>query len=283
MTRVLSALVLLPVVIGTIWFLPPQGTLFLAVIAGVLACNEYCDLARALQITISTGIAATAVILVCCAMWFSGRPGEMYTTIDGHIMGRIAPNAVALMLLATAIVTGLVSVAAGRPHPGVLADAAATMFAPIYLGLPLGSLAAIRSEWTGGGPVHLLLLLGVIVVSDSAQYYTGRAFGKRPLSPAISPKKTVEGAIGGMVFGTAAFVAGGLYFFTTPLWILMLLGAAIAGFGIIGDLFESPLKRSAGVKDASQLIPGHGGVLDRIDSWLFAAPVCFMFLGVLTS
>jgi phosphatidate cytidylyltransferase len=282
MTRVLSALVLLPLVIGTIWFLPSQGTLILDAVSGVLACIEYRDLARALQITISTGICATAVVLVCCAMWFSGHPGDMFTTIDGQIRRQMAPNAVAFVLLAAAIVTGLVSVASGRPYPGVLADAAATMFAPIYIGLPLGALAAIRAEWTGGGPLPLLLLLGVIVVSDSAQYYTGRAFGKRPLSPAISPKKTVEGAIGGMVFGTAAFVAGGLYLFTAPMWMLVLLGAAMALLGIIGDLFESLLKRSAGVKDSSQLIPGHGGVLDRIDSWLFAAPVYYMFLPVLT-
>ena len=111
------------------------------------------------------------------------------------------------------------------------------------------------------------------MVSDSAQYYTGRAFGKRPLAPTISPKKTVEGAIGGMVFGTLATAVGGHYVFTSsPIWVLALLGAAISLLGIVGDLFESLLKRSAGVKDSSNLIPGHGGVLDRIDSWLFAAP-----------
>src|SRR5258705_1423141 len=130
MTRVLSALVLLPVVIGTIWFLPSQGTLVLAAIAGVLACIEYRDLARALQITINTGISATAVVLVCCAMWFSGNSGDMFTTIDDQIQWQMAPNAVAFVLLAAVSVTGLVAVASGRPYPGVLADAAAALFAP---------------------------------------------------------------------------------------------------------------------------------------------------------
>ena len=258
MTRVLTALVLLPIVIGVIWFLPSQGTLVLAAIAGVLACFEFRDLAGALQIRIPVGICAAAVVFVCCAMWSSA--------------------AVPFVLLAALIVTGAVAVAGGRPSPGVLADAAATMFAPIYIGLPLGALVAIRTEWSGGGRLPLLLLLAVIVVSDSAQYYTGRAFGKRPLSPAISPKKTIEGAVGGVVFGTAAFAAGGVYLFPAPLWMLLLLGAAMSLLGIVGDLFESLLKRSAGVKDSSQLIPGHGGVLDRIDSWLFAAPVYYMFL-----
>jgi phosphatidate cytidylyltransferase len=122
------------------------------------------------------------------------------------------------------------------------------------------------------------LLLAVIVVSDSAQYYTGRAVGRRPLAPTISPKKTIEGAIGGVVFGTLAFTVGGRYVFASPLWILALSGAAISLLGIVGDLFESLLKRSAGVKDSSNLIPGHGGVLDRIDSWLFAAPVYYVFV-----
>jgi phosphatidate cytidylyltransferase len=103
-------------------------------------------------------------------------------------------------------------------------------------------------------------------------------FGKRPLAPAISPKKTVEGAMGGILFGTAAMFAGGLRLFpaATPV-ILLLASATVVGMGIVGDLFESLLKRSAGVKDSSTLIPGHGGVLDRIDSWLFAGPVYYVF------
>jgi phosphatidate cytidylyltransferase len=145
----------------------------------------------------------------------------------------------------------------------------------LYIGLPLGAIAALH---TIGGREAVLLLMVTIVVSDTAQYYTGRAFGRVPLAPSISPKKTREGAIGGVVFGTVAMTLGGLRVFpaAAPL-VMVLAGATVVLLGIAGDLFESLLKRSAGVKDSSARIPGHGGVLDRIDSWLFAGPVYYVF------
>ena len=123
-----------------------------------------------------------------------------------------------------------------------------------------------------------MLLLATIVVSDTGQYYTGRAFGRRPLAPSISPKKTVEGLIGGVLLGVVAMVVGGQWVFPDASIVMLLLAStAVVWLGIVGDLFESLLKRSAGVKDSSHLIPGHGGILDRIDSWLFAAPVFYVF------
>jgi phosphatidate cytidylyltransferase len=274
MTRVLSALVLLPVLIGVVWLLPPEGTLVLALVVAVLAFSEYRNLARALGITVPGGIGGVAVAVACYEMWWADQPADflMHGTAEPH------GNMVYLVLLAALIVVGAVSVGRGRPAPGALADAAATLFAPLYIGLPLGALAAVRDGWGRDGRLALLLLAVVIIVSDSAQYYTGRAFGRRPLSPQISPKKTVEGAIGGVVFATLAMALGGRYVFWAPVWVLALAGAAISLLGIVGDLFESLLKRSAGIKDSSNLIPGHGGVLDRIDSWLFAAPVYYVFV-----
>jgi phosphatidate cytidylyltransferase len=262
MTRVLSALVLLPVVIGTVWFLPPEGTLLLALVAAVLAYVEYAAIATALGARVLGGSGA-AVVLACLAV-AAGGPGGADT-----------------VLMSALIVVGAVAVSTGSPGPGVLANVGASLFAPVYIGMPLGALAAVRARPNGREAV--LLLMAVIVVSDSAQYYTGRAFGRRPLAPSISPKKTVEGAIGGMVFGTAAMAVGGRSVFGVEWWLLALAGATIAALGIVGDLFESLLKRSAGVKDSSHLIPGHGGVLDRIDSWLFAAPVYYVFVRWLAS
>ena len=257
MARVVSALVLLPVVIGTIWFLPPIGTLTLASIAGVLGVYEYAAISAALGASIPRLLIAVAVV------------GAVISVGGGYLSAEI-------VLMSAVILFGALAVSAGGPGPGVLAAVAASVFPVAYLGLPLGAFVAVRAF---GGREAILLLMVTIVVSDSAQYYCGRAFGKRPLSPAISPKKTLEGAIGGMVFGTLTMTIGGLYIFAgTPPGMLILVGACIAALGIVGDLFESLLKRSAGVKDSSHLIPGHGGILDRIDSWLFAAPLYYAFV-----
>ena len=151
---------------------------------------------------------------------------------------------------------------------------------PLYIGLPLGVFAWLQAV---GGPGPTTWLLAVIAVSDSAQYYTGRALGRVKLAPAISPAKTREGAMGGVV---AAAIAG---FLLGPLWLPAFSAGEAAGiavllamFGMAGDLFESLLKRSAGLKDSSSLIPGHGGILDRLDSHLFAAPVFYVCLRLLS-
>jgi len=155
--------------------------------------------------------------------------------------------------------------------------AGAAMLPILYLGLPIGTLIAIRET---RGPQGLFLLMLTVMVSDTAQYYTGRLFGRRPLAPAISPKKTVEGAIGGFIFGPALLAGVGHWWLPdVPLAMRIALGAAVVAVGIAGDLFESMLKRSAGVKDSSTLIPGHGGVLDRVDSLLFVLPVSYILFG----
>ena len=147
----------------------------------------------------------------------------------------------------------------------------------LYLGLPIGVMTALRETH---GPRVLFLLMLTVIASDVAQYYTGRAVGRRPLALTVSPKKTMEGAVGGLVFGTAVAVAAGHWWLPEASWPLrVVMGIVLVAAGIVGDLFESMLKRSAGVKDSFALIPGHGGVLDRIDALLFAAPAYYVILG----
>jgi phosphatidate cytidylyltransferase len=260
MTRVLSALVLLPVVIGTVWFLPAVATLALATVAAVLAFVEYARIMAAID--------SRVPVLVTAA-------GVAAATI-GVGAGLAATD---IILMSAVVATGAIAVAGGTVDPAVLRGVAASILPIAYIGLPLGAIAAVR---TFAGREAVLLLMGTIVISDSAQYYCGRAFGRTLLAPAISPKKTVEGAVGGLIFGTAAMAVGGRWVFPdTPLLLLLVVSACVTAAGMVGDLFESMMKRSAGVKDSSQLIPGHGGVLDRIDSWLFAAPLYYAFAGYL--
>jgi phosphatidate cytidylyltransferase len=257
MARVLSALVLLPVVVGTVWFLPPIATLALATIAALLAFSEYVTIVSALGGYVPRVVIGAAVAAACISV------GGGYLSAE-------------IIVMSALIVVGALAVASGAPGPAVLRDSAASMLPVAYIGLPLGAIAAVRAV---EGREAVLLLMLTIVISDSAQYYCGRAFGRRPLAPSISPKKTLEGAIGGLLFGTLAMTLGGRWVFPeAPVLLLALVSACISALGIVGDLFESLLKRSAGVKDSSNIIPGHGGVLDRIDSWLFAAPLYYAFI-----
>lgn len=257
MARVLSALVLLPLVLGAVWFLPPIATLVLATVAALLAFREYATIVSALGAHIPRLVTAAGVGAACISV------GGGYLSAE-------------IILMSAVIVVGALAVASGSPGPAVLRDSAASIMPIAYIGLPLGAIAAVRAF---AGREAVLLLMLTIVISDSAQYYCGRTFGRRPLAPSISPKKTLEGAIGGLAFGTLAMTVGGRWILPqAPLLLLILASACIAALGIVGDLFESLLKRSAGVKDSSHIIPGHGGVLDRIDSWLFAAPLYYAFI-----
>lgn len=256
MLRILSGFVLIVIFFGGIWFLPP--TLLLVVAEGVLllAFIEYARLAEALGVRVPRAVSAAAAMATCAAVGL-GIPLE-------------------LPLVAVLVSLGGIVVASRTPAPGVLGEIAAGAFPVIYLGLPLGTFVALHAL---AGREAVLLLLATVIISDSAQYFTGRLFGRTKLSPAISPKKTVEGAVGGFILAPIAMAA------LAPWWLpgrstgwALLVGLALVGLGIAGDLFESLLKRSAGVKDSSSLIPGHGGVLDRIDAMLFAAPVFYVLL-----
>ena len=256
MTRLLTAALLLPAVLAVVWFLPPLATLLLAIVAAELALIEYGRIAAALGAPIHP-LTSALVIAACAAVGSSVFP-------------------LTVVMLAALVIVGTLAVATAAPGPAVLPRVAASLFAVVYIGLPLGAIAAIR---TIGGREAVVLLMITIVASDSAQYYTGRAFGRVPLAPAISPKKTREGAIGGVVFGSAVLILGSrLVFPGAPSLALVVAAMLVVMLGIAGDLFESLLKRSAGVKDSSALIPGHGGILDRIDSWLFAGPAYYLFL-----
>ena len=146
-------------------------------------------------------------------------------------------------------------------------------FGAIYIGFFATHLILLM---TNGGPWSLVLLTAITIATDSAAYYTGSYLGKTKLCPAISPGKTVVGLIGGLIGGTITGISIGLLFLPacSPL-VIGLVSLAIAAIGMASDLIESMVKRTTRIKDSGSLLPGHGGILDRIDSLLAAAPVFY--------
>ena len=259
MTRVLSGVVLGVVALAVIWFLNSTALLGVALAVCALAFHEYELIVEKIGARIPYWTALVATLLACVMVPFE------WIDIESVL-------AASLLMVAFNV---LASARTGSP---LLADTAAAMLAPVYIGLPLGSLVGVHAM---AGREAVLLLVATVAVSDTAQYYTGRTLGRTPLAPARSPKKTREGAIGGFVVAPAFLAVAGSYWLPSyPWWWHASLGFGIVVAGIIGDLFESMLKRAADMKDSGTLIPGHGGVLDRIDALLFAAPVFYFFLRV---
>mgnify|MGYP001259581578 FL=1 len=263
MTRLWSGAALAMLAVAVVWWAPPLVFVGVAALLLVLACEEYA------RLIVPHG-APIPFALWCAAAALAGSAVVVPGVSLSHVVS---------LLLATVVICGSVAVLRWRGGDA-LSGVSAAVFAPLYLGFPIGALVRVREEQ---GPAGLFLLMLTVMLSDTAQYYTGRAFGQRPLAPAISPKKTVEGAVGGLVVGSLVFALAGGWWLDRPwpLSIRLALGATIVAAGILGDLFESMLKRHAGVKDSGSLIPGHGGVLDRIDALLFATPVYFIALTLL--
>jgi CDP-diglyceride synthetase len=268
-SRFVSGAVLLVGVGAALWLLAPIYLLGIALVVVLLAFREYVDIAARAGVTVSRPAAGTATAIACVAVAIPGLPVE--AALAGTTLA-LAALSLATAMNNTAEKSGGHAGAAGA----ALQTVAISAFAPLYIGVPLGLLAATR--WTLGREATLLLIL-TVVISDTFQYYSGRLFGRHLLAPVISPKKTIEGAVGGLagaILGVA--VIGHWWLPQMGLPARLALGFALAAVGIVGDLFESLLKRSVGMKDASSVIPGHGGVLDRIDALLFAAPVFYVFV-----
>jgi len=257
MTRVLSGVVLGVAALALIWFLSSIALLLVALIVAAMAFHEYERIVDAIGAKVPYWTALLATLLACSMVPFQ------WVDIESIL-------AASLLLIALNVI---LSDRVGAP---LLADTAAAVLAPVYIGVPLGCLVGVHAI---GGREAVLLLIATVAMSDTAQYYTGRTLGRTPLSPLRSPKKTREGAVGGFVIAPIFLAVAGSYWLPAyPWWWHASVGLGIVASGIIGDLFESMLKRAANMKDSGTLIPGHGGVLDRIDALLFAAPVFYFFL-----
>jgi len=267
--RIASSIVLIPFFVWVTTGAPAWVFQLLVVAASAVACRE---LARMFERT-GRPIATWLTVGVGAALTASFAT-SLYTGlgINGHAV-RWMPTPELALLVGVGLICSAPLWSSGRP---LVESTANTLFGAIYIGWLLGY--AIWLQGRADGPQLVLFLVGVTWAGESAAYLVGSSVGRRRLAPVLSPGKTVEGAIAQVIVSIAAALALGF-------WLLPacgLLGAAGAGvvlgvIGQVGDLAESAIKRSIGTKDTGDLIPGHGGMLDRIDSLLFNAPALYLY------
>jgi phosphatidate cytidylyltransferase len=268
LTRVITAAVLLPVLVVSIIF-PRLSLVFVLLTAAamVAALFEFWLLARKQQIR-----ADAAAGLLSAAALFT----VFYFTEPGKLPDLLMIQLILILLTIGSLVAAMLR---GAPFDRMITSAGVTVLSVMYIVLLGGHLIALRVGFAPELSKHLLAFFFLIIMgADAAAYYGGRGFGKHKLAPGISPGKTWEGAVAGMLASLLlAAVAHYWFFAELPTKFALPLAALMNVVSVIGDLTESALKRSAGAKDTATILPGHGGVLDRMDSLLFNAPVIYYF------
>ena len=197
------------------------------------------------------------------------------TTVRANLL---PANTVILALLALTILVSL-TVRLGKGTAGYVRDASATVLVIGYCAVLGSTLILMLSDPHGTARVTTFIL--VTAASDTGGYIAGVLFGKHPMAPAVSPKKSWEGFAGSVILATAAAIGLTFIALQCPWWVGLILGPVLAAVGTAGDLIESSIKRDLGIKDMSNFIPGHGGVMDRLDSLLANAPVAWFLLYLL--
>ena len=283
-TRVLTAAILAPMIVAIVVFGEPWLSILLAIL-GFLALVELIALLDAggfeppqvLALVAGLGVLASGLVMANR----NGVGGPLAALLDASD----PPGLVAAALVAAILVVGIAAFTRAEPRAGFLTWAI-TSFGVAYVGLLLPAIALVArlapsggSSGTAVGVIDLpsgvawtLTLVLVVWGYDTGAYLTGRWLGRRRLIDHISPSKTVEGLAGGLVAATFAAGLGALLIGLEP-WHPLVIGPLVGIAAQAGDLAESMVKRAAGRKESGVIIPGHGGVLDRIDSFLFAAPV----------
>lgn len=233
----------------------------------VLAVLEYVELLKKQNFRPQTAIMIiSSLVLLFLVHWMHfpipGLPVIAQFNIEGFFT---------FILIIVFFTTLTLELFRGNPEQG-LVNAAVNLFGTVYIGFMFAYILLLR--FIPNGFFYLLFALGVTWLNDSMAYFVGVNFGKHKLSPRISPHKTIEGSIGGVGGGLLAAVILGIYF-QKSLSPLLVMAFLVSIAGQFGDLVESIIKRNAGVKDSGTFLPGHGGILDRLDSLLFTGPVVY--------
>jgi phosphatidate cytidylyltransferase len=288
--RIATAVVLIPIVLALILRAPVPVLAVAAALVALVTIHEFLRLALAYGVKPMPWPTYLFTIVFFAALAIGGG-GETPLLSTGKFL--------VVMAFAAAIAPFIFLTRAMREGElrGGYPSAAASVFAFSYIALPLGMLVQLRQQWAGA--FYLLYLLLVVWAGDVFAYFVGKTIGRHLMSPRISPKKTWEGAIASVV---ASIIVGWLLFLYAqpvssallhvgliqrrdglfgleqpPMGPIILLTFVLNVAAQLGDLVESLIKRGAGVKDSGTILPGHGGMLDRIDALLFAAPVLWYF------
>jgi phosphatidate cytidylyltransferase len=256
--RILTAVVLAAVILGVVLGLPSQATIALVTLVVALGAWEWSAFLRSGSTAVRAAYVAVVLVLLPLA-WFATRDPAMLRAL---LLATAVWWLVALLWLALA--------------PGAVTAARAAVAGVLSLVPAWVAVSRMRLD-EAHGPALVLFTLILVVAADTGAYVAGRSFGRVRLAPRVSPGKTWEGALGGFALALLVGLWGAAWFgYSTGAFVVAC--AAAAAFSVVGDLTESMLKRHAGVKDSGSLFPGHGGVLDRIDSVTAGAPVLLLGL-----
>lgn len=271
--RILVAVVGIPFLLAVLVIAPEWATVALLCGLCIIGSHELLSAVCGAKKTRRWwGLAGTTGVFTLTAVWWSD---VRFADTPVHGVAPFFPAALIILIFITMVTEH------GREDELSLLDVCAILLAGVVIPLALSSLLRLRMMAHGGGMV--LIPLVAAFSSDSLALFAGIAFGKHKLAPLVSPKKTVEGALGGLTGGMIGMIVFRIVFFLCTeiqlnvLWCA-LLGLAGAAMGQLGDLVFSAVKREFGIKDYGKLLPGHGGVLDRFDSVIFAAPVLWLII-----
>jgi len=260
--RLLTAAVAIPILLFSVWWSQPYLFDAIALVAIVAAISEFYFIAE------RAGAPPFAWV---------GYPAAV-ALVAVPVVARPEVNAVVLAAAGVAVM--IATLARVEDKARILVSAGATLLGLVYIAFLGSYLVAIRALSPPDLPGKLLtLFMAVIMMSDTGAYFAGRTLGRHKLAPRVSPAKTVEGSVGGLVASVLAAVASKYIFFPElPIPDAVALGAGMGALGQVGDLCESLLKRGSDVKDAASILPGHGGFLDRLDSMLLNAPAFYYYV-----
>ncbi len=260
--RVLTALALVAVLLVVMLGLPPIATVLLITLLVLVGAWEWAAFigngsnSARVAFTLAIGLS-----LAGCFYLYANVPGTVHVVMTAAMVWWM-------------VAFFWVCLAPARVHPLAAGLAGLLALVPCWLALAYVTLTTQSTSW-------VLFTLALVWAADTGAFFAGRWFGRVPLAPRVSPKKTWEGVFGGMLASALVAWVAGRYLFSVDVWPFVVTCIAVAALSIVGDLTESMLKRAVGLKDSGTVFPGHGGMLDRIDSVTAAAPaLVFALIGL---